>query len=102
MSDLQKSLWKLGFVLALIPVGIYFWAQAYYSLWTWFAVPLGAPVVSMAHAYGLSCLARAYTWNSSNLDTKTEGAISRAFTATIVAPWLIILTGHIVVHWIGI
>lgn len=103
MSDsAQKNLYKFIFILMLLPISIYFWAQAYYAVWAWFAVPLGAPTVSMAHAYGLSLLLRTFTYQVQHTDVESEGAVSRAITYGVVMPWLCIFTGYVIVHWIGI
>jgi len=43
----------LGSITFAILVGL-LRAYALYQLWSWFVVPLGAPKIGMAHAYGLS------------------------------------------------
>ena len=57
-TNLTPAGYTLGCVFTLaigIPTGA--WAST--LLWGWFVVPLGAPAISMAHAYGLHLAARA-------------------------------------------
>lgn len=48
---------KAHFVAILsAPIGFFLRGYAIAVLWHWFAVPLGAPVIGWAHAYGIGAL----------------------------------------------
>lgn len=40
-------------VLLFMPIAALLRAYTCWSLWRWFAVPIGAPVIGLAHAYGV-------------------------------------------------
>lgn len=52
-------------LLALIalPIGIVIEAYAISVLWGWFVVPLGAPAVGMAHAFGINALVTVFVYD---------------------------------------
>ncbi len=50
--------WKANFaVIVAAPFGMLLRAYTIATLWTWFLVPLGLPVLGLAHAYGIGVLA---------------------------------------------
>ena len=49
-------------MLALIPVNIFVTGFVVSYLWLWFLVPLGLPVISLAHAFGIAVFAEALTF----------------------------------------
>jgi hypothetical protein len=53
----------------LIP-GFFLRAYVLAALWRWFAVPAGAPVIGLAHAYGLATLAQfsVFFWPTKDRD----------------------------------
>jgi hypothetical protein len=103
MNDtLAANLLKLAFVLTLIPISIYLHAQAYYAYYGWFLLPLGAPVIGMAHVYGLAALVRLFTTKAADYDYRTKGAATRAFNFAVTGPLAALGLGWVLVHWIGI
>lgn len=56
MNDKTKGCLALLSVPFFMAAGMVTYAWAAQTLWNWFAVPLGAPPVTMAQAYGLSAL----------------------------------------------
>jgi len=54
-AALGKLSTALG-ALALVPLLALFRAWVALKMWVWFAIPLGAPAIGMAHAYGLCLL----------------------------------------------
>lgn len=62
MKDKIEQLKKTSLALGLLLVGIFvgfFWVGYVTSvLWSWFAVPLGVPAISLFHAVGLSLLVK--------------------------------------------
>jgi hypothetical protein len=53
---LKYGFWtNLTVFLTTIPSGI-LRGYVFATLWSWFVVPLGAPAMGLAHAYGLGCL----------------------------------------------
>ena len=63
-EDTDKPAGCLGVgVLVALLVPLHFWrAFVASTLWGWFATPLGAPAVGVAHAAGLFALASLLTW----------------------------------------
>lgn len=71
-----------GCLTALLttPLSLGFRAWVIATLWAWFVLPLGAPVIGVAHAAGLYCLVQltAYTGGRRDEDedeTPTAGAL---------------------------
>lgn len=57
--DIVKEKHKIVVIaFALLPVQALFHGYLLHIMWSWFAVPLGSPVVGMWHAYGLAVLCR--------------------------------------------
>ena len=54
MTQLEKAL----YTLALLPFGIVWAGLVLLLLWSWFAVPLGAPALDLALATGVLVLVR--------------------------------------------
>lgn len=63
-------------------------------LWRWFAVPLGFPVIGIAHAIGLSMLV--HMMASGISARKSDASTGRILWALFVAPFLILGIGWIV------
>jgi hypothetical protein len=57
-------------VLVVLPLSLLLYAWAAALNWNWFAVPLGAPHVSLWQAYGLSLVASSFT--GSYVESKDE------------------------------
>jgi hypothetical protein len=51
----RNLLEALGVVL-LVPASLIVWGYAVAALWGWFAVPLGAPAIGLAHGLGIRLL----------------------------------------------
>jgi hypothetical protein len=82
---------KILFWLSAIPFGLWLKAIVAVDLWSWFLVPLGAPVVGVAHALGLTLLGWFF---GSGLDSvkvvkKTDASWERWVTIQLVvlATW---------------
>lgn len=52
----------VGLAVGLVAALLY--AFTLYTYWGWFVLPLGAPPIGYAHAYGLSLLVRAATFRA--------------------------------------
>lgn len=61
-------------------------------LWAWFAVPLGAPAITMSIAVGLNILASFLTARVPRKDTDWQ----RIITFAVIYPAVALLTGYIV------
>lgn len=59
MSKKDESCATILFAIALIPALLLGNSYSIVSLWRWFAVPLGAPAIGMAHAFGIGLLLEA-------------------------------------------
>lgn len=80
-------------VPAVIALMIVLDALALWMLWGWFATPLGAPIITLAHAAGIALLAAALR----PLRSRKEGPQDTELWIGIFAkPALLILLGWIV------
>lgn len=59
-EDKPGIAWNL-MIIALTIAAAPFWSWVAVKLWTWFLIPLGAPAIGMAHAYGISSLVALFT-----------------------------------------
>lgn len=85
-SNDEDSIPALLLVVLLLPITAVIYAFVLRELWTWFVVPLGAPAVSMAHAYGLSLLARSSVWTGPETkkdDRENKSPLAQAVGAVI-------------------
>ncbi len=74
----KESCSTVLFGLAMIPVLMLGHAYAVVALWRWFVVPLGAPSIGMAHAYGLTVLFAALRPNRSPSPKEGQTVVSLA------------------------
>lgn len=64
-DGISAGIWMLAgsivvpFIAVFVAVSIIIDAYVLYVLWGWFATPLGAPAITMAHAAGLRLMAAA-------------------------------------------
>jgi hypothetical protein len=75
----------MGLALAWLiwaPIGIVVNGWLLSLLWLWFAVPLGAPRIGIAHAIGVSLLVRVITYDP-DLTDKGENPI-KVFVTTVL------------------
>ena len=49
---------KVILVIGAVILNMLFYAVTLQAHWAWFVAPLGAPVIGLAHAYGLVCLVK--------------------------------------------
>lgn len=78
-SNDEDSISALLLTVLLLPVTAVLYAFVLRELWTWFVVPLGAPAIGMAHAYGLALLAKSGVWegpNSKKDDRENQGPLA--------------------------
>lgn len=86
-----------GSLLVLLAVAFNICSEAHVLrvLWGWFVVPLGAPVISGAHAYGIAVLLMmAQLRFTKDTDDTEEEKVKRA-TWLAFAPWTILLMGYV-------
>ena len=81
-------------------------AWAIQLLWNWFAVPLvGAPVLTLAHAMGVSVLAAilgpaaARVPESECEEGRTKAVLIHAFSTALLRPALLVAIGWCVKTW---
>lgn len=74
---------KIALALVLyIPTGaLRGWAVL--MLWGWYAVPLGAPVIGLAQAWGVSWLVSLLTWQQMPRDEDADPIYGVVLSATI-------------------
>lgn len=111
MTTAQKRRLIYVCVIAAIPLIALWRGFVVHKLWTWFGVPLGLPVVSVWHAYGLSVLATVLGTlpkrptipsGVNSEESKNNVAIEAALTATwdLLVPLITVLAGF-TVHYLG-
>ena len=102
-DNLETAVAKFSPGLLLIPISIYLWAHTHFAMYGWFLAPLGAPVISMAHAYGLATIVRMLSFHYSAADAQVkEGRWTRACFSLIFFPLWWYGIGWIIVNWFGI
>lgn len=74
MTDKQKGCLGLLSIPFFLLLGTLAYAWAAQTLWAWFVVPLGAPAISLAHAYGLCALLWMLTNHSTEQKKTDDGA----------------------------
>lgn len=67
------------------------------KLWSWFAVPLGAPMVGLGHMVGLGLLVRSLT---SQVRRKTPTS-AQVLSAAIFGPPVYLLAGWLTLMFMG-
>ena len=91
-EELYKNL-----LVLFVSIGLLF-LSAYVTLcmWRWFVVPLGAPSIGYAHAYGLSLMAAFHT-RSPLVKKETDDHAKNVWTSLswVLLVWAIAA----VVHW---
>ena len=103
----KRTPWQLaGAVLAVglaVPVLVLLNAWALAWLWAWFVVPLGMPMLTMAHLLGLGSLVSSITSASSGIAglqrDKSQEAQIRVLATTFGRPLMAVGLGY-VLHWI--
>lgn len=92
MSDRNFD-WPAFFAGALAPMvlaAVVLWQSwPVMVLWNWFAVPLGAPALSLAHAAGFMCLLAAASPKSMRDDRPI------AWERVLVAPFALVAIGYV-------
>lgn len=82
MSKTTAGCWVL---VTLLPAAMW---SAYVAtrLWTWFAVPLGAPHLTVARAMGLSLIVGMYRYSGSTSDAEKD--VESKTGGQIIGGWL--------------
>ena len=96
-SDLFESVAAFFIYCLAIPIAILWKAYVLSVLWGWFVVPLGVPPISIAWAYGLSCIVGLFWYNALSSDS-TETGLAKAFSGllkVILVPLLALFFGWI-------
>ena len=68
----EGCFWTILGLFIAVPLGLVANACLVLWNWTWFAVPLGAPPIHLAHAAGIALLASVFTANW-NTPSATDG-----------------------------
>lgn len=97
IEKLKKASLSLALLLASIVISFFWVGYVTSVLWSWFAVPLGAPAINLFHAVGLGILVKALAnpiKAGKNLDGMTEdqkvGYAIKCLIMAITAPALIL------------
>lgn len=78
-------------------------AFAYFMLWTWFVVPLGAPDLGAWHLMGLALLVTAFTTRTATNSTKEGMAkIYDAVGLILTKPLFLLTFGFLYAWWGGL
>lgn len=96
---LKYSLGVRAFAWAIIAAGTPLTAWMFVRLWQWFVVPLGAPKIGMAHAYGLYVLVftASLFWPTTSADIDEASGVKREATREEAATHLaFVITKRIV------
>lgn len=82
------------FVLILVMLSSAFVSS---TLWGWFLVPLGVPMIGIAHAYGLGVFTTFLTGTAGlSLNMKDSGKeFGEKSIAALLLPWVALLFGYI-------
>ncbi len=88
---------KLIVVILAFIVLVFLSAFTVSTLWGWFLVPLGLPVIGMAHAYGLGLLACYITGTTSLASTvaKQDKGAYEGIVTVLLVPCLVLLFGYV-------
>ena len=83
----------LGLIMLLVTVvNFVLFGFVFQDLWGWFMVPLGLPVISYAHAWGLALL---YDINALNIKQVDIKATSEATEEEKITRTLTVLLGYL-------
>ena len=97
LSVIASSMLAAVIYVALTLVMMCYIAFAYgYALavlWSWFAVPLGLPIISMFHAAGLACCIGLFTYKL--IPPPKESCTTPMWLGFLIAPWTSLLSGWI-------
>lgn len=77
-------------LIAFIPLGL-FNAWAVQKMYIWFALPLGAPALNLAHVWGFSLIANHYLYRAEDNNKKWAGKLIGSLLGTL----LMLLIGFI-------
>lgn len=86
-----EKLAKMLAGLLLFPITLVAYAFVVATFWGWFVVPLGAPDIGLAHAYGLAILVGMVA----KRHTKDERSVLEAFAGALMYCGLALLFGWI-------
>jgi hypothetical protein len=81
-------------VLLCVPL-LLFYAYTFKMLWTWFALPLGAPSIGLAHSYGLMML---IGFTRSNLPENNDDS-SKMLLRVTIRPFVALALGWVMHQW---
>ena len=89
--------------IALAAIAILVGGFAVSTMWGWFVVPLGAPVMSLAHGYGLSLFVSLFTQSliiQSQFKDDPEFTTNMKVALSVVMTGVLLLVGLITVQFI--
>lgn len=98
LEKLGEALSGMLAAIALLVAHVVLWGYVGAYLWTWFAVPLGAPPLAPAHVVGLLLivgLARGAFRYRSKAERNTDPDIGGSVAYAIGAPLLVWLVGYV-------
>jgi hypothetical protein len=88
----------VSIVLALPLLLLYSWVGVH--LWTWFAVPLGAPVIPIEEFYGMSLLVKYFTYTFEYNSGRDIDSVGKMWFSTLMFnlffPLITLVTGYLV------
>lgn len=85
----------IPFIALCVLLASFLNALAFNLLWLWFLVPLGLPVIGLAHSYGLIVLA-ALLQRIQPTEAKSEKQWEAAVTNLFTKPVVSIMIGYVV------
>lgn len=92
-KDEDNTLWNL-MVIAVMVVAAPVWAFCFCKIWSWFIVPLGVNQIGLAHAIGISLVAKMI--HGSPLQNKNDGWTTRerdGYRMVVAFIWPLFLLG---------
>lgn len=92
---MKKRLLKAFGWFALIPVSVVLWGYVDMRLWQMFAVPLGAPPIGMAHAFGLGLLGWSMVAHKTPVPDKGDGHEYRLAGSMTLMPVVLLGMGKL-------
>jgi hypothetical protein len=87
ITDQEEFGWGITVLVLMVPLEMW---RAYVTskLWTWFALPLGAPAIGVAHFMGLFALLFMLKYTSSKTNTKSKDVVFYNITIPLLALFL--------------
>jgi len=100
MKEKQEYNWNIFLVCVILFVPLLLThAWIFKTMWIWFLVPLGAPIISLWAAVGLKLVYSVVSKTTDSNDEKSEVMLRKMFTNLIVK-FSFLGMGAIVYYWI--